>query len=61
MRSAVVDVQNTRCARPSEGQHDTRDVYADLFDEDLDIVAGRLDAAIRNAADQLRTGSLRPG
>jgi integrase len=33
----------------------TLDVYADLFDEDLDGVADRLDAAIRNAADGLRT------
>jgi integrase len=33
----------------------TLDVYADLFDEDLDGVADRLDAAIRGAADQLRT------
>jgi hypothetical protein len=30
-------------------------VYADLFDEDLDDVAN-LDAAIRSAADRLRTG-----
>jgi hypothetical protein len=35
----------------------TLDVYADLFDEDLDTVAGRLDTAIRSAADQLRTGT----
>jgi hypothetical protein len=28
----------------------TLDVYADLFDEDLDDVAANLDAAIRNAA-----------
>jgi integrase len=34
----------------------TLDVYADLFDEDLDTVACRLDTAIRSAADQLRTG-----
>ncbi len=34
----------------------TLDVYADLFDEDLDGVADRLDAAIRTTADQLRTG-----
>ena len=33
----------------------TLDVYADLFDEDLDDVAGRLDAAIRSAAYPLRT------
>jgi integrase len=33
----------------------TLDVYADLFDEDLDAVAGRLDTAIRSVADQLRT------
>ena len=36
----------------------TLDVYADLFDEDLDGVAGKLDAAIRSAADQLRTSSV---
>jgi integrase len=35
----------------------TLDVYADLFDEDLGRVAGRLDTAIRFAADQLRTGT----
>ncbi len=34
----------------------TLDAYADLFDEDLDGVADRLDAAIRATADQLRTG-----
>jgi integrase len=34
----------------------TLDVYADLFDEDLDDVAANLDAAIRSAADRLRTG-----
>jgi integrase len=34
----------------------TLDVYADLFDEDLDGVADRLDSAIRSTADQLRTG-----
>lgn len=33
----------------------TLDVYADLFDEDLDGVADRLDAAIKYAADDLRT------
>ncbi len=33
----------------------TLDVYADLFDEDLDGVADRLDAAIKSAADPLRT------
>ena len=32
----------------------TLDVYADLFDEDLDGVAARLDAAIKSAADPLR-------
>jgi integrase len=37
----------------------TLDVYADLFDEDLDGVADRLDTAIRSAADQLRTSSTR--
>jgi integrase len=34
----------------------TLDVYADLFDEDLDHVAANLDAAIRSAAYPLRTG-----
>ncbi|MGZ4586042.1 MAG: tyrosine-type recombinase/integrase, partial [Mycobacterium sp.] len=33
----------------------TLDVYADLFDDDLDNVADRLDAAIKSAADSLRT------
>jgi integrase len=35
----------------------TLDTYADLFDEDLDGVADRLDEAIRTTADALRTGS----
>ena len=35
----------------------TLDVYADLFDEDLDGVADRLDAAIKSAAVPLRTQS----
>ena len=34
----------------------TLDVYADLFDADLDDVAANLDAAIRSAAYPLRTG-----
>jgi len=33
----------------------TLDTYADLFDEDLDEVADRLDAAIQSTADGLRT------
>ena len=33
----------------------TLDVYADLFDEDLDSVAANLDAAIKSAAHPLRT------
>jgi integrase len=33
----------------------TLDVYADLFEEDLDSVAANLDAAIRSAAYPLRT------
>ena len=37
----------------------TLDVYADLFSEDLDSVADALDAAIKAAADALRTGSTR--
>jgi integrase len=36
----------------------TLDVYADLFDEDLDGVAERLDAAIRSAAAPLRPEGL---
>jgi len=35
----------------------TLDTYADLFDEDLDEVADRLDVAIRSTADGLRTAS----
>lgn len=35
----------------------TLDVYADLFDDDLDGVADRLDVAIQTTADQLRTRS----
>ncbi len=34
------------------------DVYADLFDDDLDGVAVRLDTAIKSAADSLRTKSV---
>jgi hypothetical protein len=37
----------------------TLDVYADLFDEDLDGVADRLDIAIKSAADALRTAGNR--
>ena len=41
----------------------TLDVYAALFDEDLDGVAENLDAAIKSAAYPLRTGGhkRRPG
>jgi hypothetical protein len=35
----------------------TLDVYADLFGDDLDAVAERLDVAIKSAADALRTKS----
>ena len=35
----------------------TLDVYADLFDDDLDSVADSLDAAIKFTADRLRTKS----
>jgi len=35
----------------------TLDIYADLFDEDLDGVADRLDAAIQATADALRMAS----
>lgn len=34
----------------------TLDVYADLFDTDLDDVAAELDSAIRSAAYPLHTG-----
>lgn len=34
----------------------TLDTYADLFDTDLDAVAAELDAAIKAAAYQARTG-----
>lgn len=33
----------------------TLDIYTDLFDEDLDLVAAGLDAAIESTADALRT------
>ena len=33
------------------------DVYADLFDDDLDVVADRLDSAIKSTADSVRTES----
>jgi integrase len=33
----------------------TLEIYADLFDENLDGVADRLDAAIKSTADALRT------
>ena len=36
----------------------TLDVYADLFDDDLDTVADRLDAALKSAADSLRAKSV---
>jgi integrase len=36
----------------------TLDTYADLFDEDLDEVADRLDAAIQATADALRTAKV---
>jgi hypothetical protein len=35
----------------------TLDVYADLFDDDLDSIANCLDAAIKSTADRLRTKS----
>jgi hypothetical protein len=36
----------------------TLDVYADLFDDDLDSVANRLDAALKSTAGSLRTKSV---
>lgn len=36
----------------------TLDIYADLFDEDLDEVADRLNDAIRVTADALRTAEV---
>jgi integrase len=35
----------------------TLDVYADLFEDDLDQVADRLDQAARQGADYMRTGT----
>jgi hypothetical protein len=35
----------------------TLDVYADLFEDDLDQVADRLDQAARQDADYMRTGT----
>ena len=35
----------------------TLDVYADLFEDDLDHVADRLDQAARQGADYMRTGT----
>jgi len=37
----------------------TLDVYADLFDDDLDDVAANLDAAIKAAGDQTGTKAKR--
>jgi integrase len=37
----------------------TLDVYADLFDADLEDVATNLDVAIRSAAYRLRTGQFK--
>jgi integrase len=36
----------------------TLDIYADLFDEDLDEVADRLNEAIEVTADALRTAGV---
>jgi hypothetical protein len=36
----------------------TLDTYADLFEEDVDEVADRLNAAIESTADALRTAYL---
>ena len=47
-RSAVVGLGHAKASM-------TLDVYADLFDEDLDGVADRLDEAIKSTADGLRT------
>lgn len=38
----------------------TLDVYADLFDEDLDVVAANLDATIQSAAYRLRVLNNQP-
>jgi hypothetical protein len=35
----------------------TLDIYADMFDDDLDVVADRLDTAIRSTADSQRIES----
>ena len=36
----------------------TLDVYADLFDADLDLVAAKMDTAIKSIADPLRTNGV---
>jgi hypothetical protein len=50
-------VTSCNASRPLVPCHATLDVYADLFDDDLDGVAVRLDAAIKTTADALRTNS----
>ena len=48
---------STSSPKPHHPKGLTLDTYADLFDEDLDEVADRLDVAIRATADGLRTAS----
>ena len=61
--SLAVSVRaNVKAVQPMLGHAKasmTLDTYADLFDEDLDEVADRLDAAIRTTADALRTAKVR--
>jgi hypothetical protein len=55
--SRRTSVTSCNASRPLVPCHATLDVYADLFDDDLDGVAVRLDAAIKTTADALRTNS----
>jgi integrase len=55
---AVSAGANVKAVQPMLGHAKasmTLDVYADLFDDDLDVVADQLDAAIKPTADLLRT------
>jgi hypothetical protein len=55
LRGGVLRNSNWRARVFEPAVKITLDVYADLFDEDLDSVAANLDAAIRSAAYPLRT------
>ena len=60
LRHSAASLANQRRGQREGGAADARasmtlDVYADLFDADLDVVAVQLDTAIKTAADALRT------